>query len=64
MQTIDNDREKLDFAPEQMQMHNVALDLICKKRYSFEAVAKELKIDTSDLKIRIRKELSKYREKE
>jgi hypothetical protein len=60
MQTIDNDKEKLHIATE--QGHHIALDLICKKGYTFDATAKELKIDRSDLKIRIRKELCKYRE--
>ena len=39
-----------------------ALDLICKKGYSRDALEKELKMNPSDLKVRIRKELSKYRE--
>ena len=43
-------------------IENRALHLICKKGYTREAVEKELKLNSSDLKVRIRKELRKYRE--
>lgn len=37
------------------------LDLVCKKGYNREELTKELKLNSSDLKIRIRNELNKYR---
>lgn len=49
-------------APETIEKR--ALDFICKKGYSRDALIKELKLNPSDLKIRIRKELNEYRKLE
>ena len=59
MTECENDVNLTAEAPETIEKR--ALNLVCKKRYSRDALIKELMLNPSDIKIRIRKELLKYR---